>query len=122
MNIRLVIRSAAWLSIAIVLLVTIVPIGFRPTTGFSPNIERFCVMAVVGALFAAAYPRKLWLIVLALSLAAALFEPLQYIAAGRHPSLRDVEFKSLGAAIGATFGYAVDRAAVAVNSRWSRAP
>lgn len=121
MNIRLVIRSAAWLSIAIVLLVTIVPIGFRPTTGFSPNIERFCVMAVVGALFAAAYPRKLWLIVLALSLAAALFEPLQYIAAGRHPSLRDVEFKSLGAAIGATFGYAVARAVAAVNSRSSPA-
>lgn len=107
MNVRLAIRSAAWLSIAIVLLVTIVPIGFRPTTGFSPNIERFCVMAAVGALFAAAYPRKFWLIVLALSLAAAVFEPLQFIAVGRHPSLRDAELKSLGAAIGAAVGYAV---------------
>ena len=29
------------------------------------------------------------------------------MAAGRHPSLRDVEFKSLGAAIGAVLGYAV---------------
>ena len=122
MNMRLVIRSAAWLSIAIVLLVTIVPIGLRPTTGFSPNIERFCVMAAVGALFAAAYPKKLWLIVLALSLAAAIFEPLQFIAAGRHPSLRDVEFKSLGAAIGAAAGYAVAVAATAINSRWSPAP
>jgi hypothetical protein len=121
-NIRLVIRSAAWLSIAIVLLVTIVPIGFRPTTGFSPDIERFCVMAVVGALFAAAYPRKFWLIVLALSLAAAMFEPLQFIAAGRHPSLRDVAFKSLGAAIGAAAGYAIALAAGAIHSRWSPAP
>lgn len=122
MNMRRVIRGAAWLSIAIVLLVTIVPIGFRPATGLSPNIERFCAMATVGALFAAAYPRKLWLIVLALSLAAALFEPLQFIAAGRHPSLRDVEFKSLGAAIGAAVGYAIAFAAGAVNSRWSPAP
>ena len=64
-------------------------------------------MAVVGALFAAAYPRRFWLIVLTLSLAAATVEPLQFIAAGRHPSFRDVEFKSLGAAVGAAAGYAV---------------
>lgn len=105
-TLRLVIRSAAWLSILIVLLVTLVPIGLRPTTGLSPNIERFCVMAAVGALFAAAYPRRFWLIALTLSLAAAIVEPLQFLAAGRHPSLHDVELKSLGAAIGAAFGYA----------------
>jgi hypothetical protein len=106
-TIRLVIRRAAWLSILIVLLVTLVPIGWRPATGLSPNIERFCVMAAVGALFAAAYPRRFWLIVLALSLTAAAFEPLQFMAAGRHPSLRDVEFKSLGVVIGAVAGYAI---------------
>lgn len=106
-TIRLVIRRAAWLSILIVLVVTLVPIGWRPATGLSPNIERFCVMAAVGALFAAAYPRRFWLIVLTLSLTAAMVEPLQFIAAGRHPSLRDVEFKSLGVAIGAVLGYAV---------------
>ena len=106
-TIRLFVRSAAWLSILIVLLVTLVPIGWRPTTGLSPNIERFCVMAAVGALFAAAYPRRFWLVVLTLSLTAAMVEPLQFMAAGRHPSFRDVEFKSLGAAIGAVFGYVV---------------
>jgi hypothetical protein len=36
-----------------------------------------------------------------------VFEPLQFIAAGRHPSFRDVEFKSLGVAIGAVVGYAI---------------
>jgi len=96
-GIRLMIRSAAWLSILTVLLVTLVPIGLRPTTGLSPNIERFCVMAAVGALFAAAYPRRFWLIVLT----------LQLLAAGRHPNFRDVAFKSLGAVIGAACGYAV---------------
>ena len=106
-TIRLLIRRAAWLSILIVLLVTLVPIGWRPATGLSPNIERLCVMAAVGALFAAAYPRRFWLIVLTLSLTSAMVEPLQFIAAGRHPSLRDVEFKSLGVAIGAVLGYAV---------------
>jgi hypothetical protein len=121
-NMHLAIRRAAWISIAVVLLVTVVPIGFRPSTGLSPNIERFAVMAAVGALFAAAYPKKLWLIVPALSLAALGFETLQFIAAGRHPSLRDVEFKSFGAAIGAAFGYAIARAAGALNSRSPPAP
>ena len=70
-QVRSIIKAAAWLSILMILLVTVVPIGFRPSSGFSPNIERFCAMAAVGALFAAAYPKKLWLVVLALSLAAA---------------------------------------------------
>ena len=121
-TIRLLIRRAAWLSILIVLLVTLVPIGFRPATGLSPNIERFCVMAVVGALFAAAYPRKFWLIVLTLSLAAAIVEPLQFIAAGRHPSLRDVEFKSLGAAVGAAIGYAIAWVTGLIDSSTPPAP
>jgi hypothetical protein len=105
-TIQLVICRAAWLSLLIVLVATVVPIELRPTAGLSPNIERFCVMAAVGALFAAAYPKRFWVIVLMLSLAAVIFEPLQFIAAGRHPGLRDVGFKSLGAALGAAAGYA----------------
>lgn len=89
----------------LVLLVTIVPIEFRPTTG-SPNFERFVVMAVVGALFATVYPRRFWLIVLGLALETAGFELLQVLASGRHPAARDVGFKSAGAAIGAVLGYA----------------
>jgi VanZ family protein len=57
-----------------------------------------------------------------LSLAAVLFEPLQFIAAGRHPAFRDVEFKSLGAVIGAIAGYAVAFTASQINSRLSRVP
>lgn len=123
-TIRLAIRRTAWLSILIVLLVTLVPIGLRPATGLSPNIERFCVMAAVGALFAAAYPRRFWLIVLTLSLTAAIVEPLQSLAAGRHPSLRDVGFKSLGAVLGAVLGYAAAFAAGVVSPplRWPPAP
>ncbi len=121
-TIRLLIRRAAWLSILIVVLVTLVPIGWRPATGLSPNIERFCVMAVVGALFAAAYPRRFWLIVLTLSLTSAMVEPLQLLATGRHPSFRDVEFKALGAAIGATFGYIAAFTAGAISSRLRPAP
>ena len=70
-------------------------------------------MAAVGALFAAAYPKRLWLVVLALSLAAAAFELLQLLAGGRHPAVGDVVFKSLGAALGALLGCAVGTAIAA---------
>jgi glycopeptide antibiotics resistance protein len=121
-QLRSIIKTAAWLSILLVFLVTVVPIGFRPSTGFSPNIERFGVMAVVGALFAAAYPRRFWLIVLGLALAAAGFELLQILAGGRHPSIRDVGFKSLGAVIGAMLGYAVGAALAKAETLPEAAP
>ena len=55
--------AAAWLSISAIVAVTILPIGLRPATGFSPNIERFLAMAIVGGLFVLAYPTRFWVIV-----------------------------------------------------------
>jgi hypothetical protein len=98
-------RIAAWLALAAIAIVTVLPIGLRPTTPYSPNIERFCVMAVVGGLFVLAYPRRLWVVLGILVCATALLEPLQFFALGRHPSFYDVVVKSAGAATGAIAGY-----------------
>ena len=92
---------AAWLSIGAIVVVTVLPIGLRPATGFSPNIERFLVMAIVGGLFVLAYPTQFWGIVFALICVSAMIEPLQFFAAGRHPNFRDVIVKACGGATGA---------------------
>lgn len=105
-------KFAAWLAIAAIVIVTILPIGFRPTTPYSPNTERFFVMAIVGGLFVLAYPARVWAIIAALSCGAAAIEPLQFFALGRHPSFRDVMVKSAGAAVGAIAGYLLSRSAV----------
>jgi hypothetical protein len=98
-------KLAAWFSLAAIAVVTILPIGMRPTTSYSPNIERFCVMAISGGLFGLAYPRHFWTISFALVCSAALFEPLQFLAAGRHPSIHDVLVKAIGAVTGVIVGY-----------------
>jgi hypothetical protein len=98
-------KPAAWLAIVAIALVTVLPIELRPTTSLSPNRERFLVMAIVGALFILAYPKRIWIVVLALCGAAAVLEPLQFFALGRHPSAHDVFVKSAGATIGAVVGF-----------------
>jgi hypothetical protein len=80
-------------------------VELRPATNYSPNAERFCVMAIVGGLFVLAYPRWLWAILGILVCATALLEPLQFLALGRHPSFHDVVVKSAGATTGAIIGY-----------------
>ena len=98
-------RIAAWLALAAIAVVTVLPIGLRPATAYSPNTERFCVMAIVGGLFVLAYPKRLWTILGILVCATALLEPLQFLVLGRHPSFYDVVVKSAGATTGAVAGY-----------------
>ena len=106
-------KITAWLAIVAIAVVTVLPIGMRPTTSYSPNTERFFVMAIVGCLFGLAYPTRLWAVIFVLICSAAVLEPLQFFAMGRHPSLRDVMVKSAGVATGAITGYLLGRAAVA---------
>ena len=103
---------AAWFSILAIIVVSLLPIGFRPATGFSPNIERVVVMAIVGALFVMAYPSRFWSIVVSLACVSALIEPLQFFAAGRHPSFKDVFVKLSGVLAGAIVGCCASHALV----------
>jgi len=107
-TIRLSLKSAAWLSIFAVFVITVIPIEYRPATGFSPDVERFSAMVVVGTLFVSAYPERFWMIALGLSAAIAIFEPLQLLVHGRHASLGDVDLKVLGAVVGVTLGHATN--------------
>ena len=56
---RRLVRLAAWGSLAFVALVTVAPLGWRPVSGYSPQLERLVAFFVVGSLFAAAYPRHI---------------------------------------------------------------
>lgn len=97
----------AWLLLAAIAFVTLSPIGLRPESGFSPNYERFAAFAMVGAAFALAYPRHLWL-VLALVLGAAIaFEALQLVTVARHGRLWDLFVKLLGGTVGIAGGVVV---------------
>lgn len=104
LNLGTLLRIAAWLCLAGIAFATLSPIGLRPTTGLSPSIERFVAFAMVGALFAAAYPRYILFAALIVLGAAVLFELLQLLEASRHGRLFDASVKIAGGAIGLAAG------------------
>lgn len=103
------VRVAAWLCLAFIALATLSPLGLRPTTGWPPSIERFLAFALVGALFAAAYPRYILFAAVIVLGAAALFEILQVLAPSRHGRIFDASVKLLGGSFGLAVGWLLVR-------------
>ncbi len=104
---KLFLRVTAWLILVFILVVTVGPIGIRPETGEPANLERFEAFFVVGALFALAYPRHWFAVVMLTVGCAGLFELMQRIASGRHGHVSDFLFKAAGAVCGAAVGYCI---------------
>lgn len=104
MTAQTLLRLAAWGSIIAILLVSGVPIEFRPVITHHPTAERFIAFAVVATLFSLAYPKRRIPILVLLLMAAGLFELLKLAAEGRHPTLFDAAVKAAGAITGVWIG------------------
>jgi hypothetical protein len=100
-------RVAAWLLLAAVAFVTLAPIGWRPETGASANIERFAAFAAIGLAFGLAYPRQLWLVAVVVLGTAVALEILQLVAVTRHAGLRDLIAKLAGGTSGIIAGWVI---------------
>lgn len=98
---------AAWLLLAVAAFVTLAPIGFRPETGLSGQVERFAAFALIGLAFSMAYPRRLWLVAFIVLGAAMALELMQFLAHSRHPGLRDVVAKLAGGTSGILAGWVI---------------
>lgn len=99
----------AWLLLAAVAFVTLAPIGLRPTTGYSPNIERFLAFGAVGLCFALAYLRHLLLIIAVVLGAAIALEALQLVSVSRHGRVFDLAVKLAGGSLGIAAGVVAER-------------
>jgi apolipoprotein N-acyltransferase len=104
-----VLRFSAWSCLAAIAVVTLGPLGLRPESGLSPQIERFVAFAIVGALFAAAYPRYILFAALIVLGAAVVLELLQLLAPSRHGRLFDAGIKVAGGMVGLYSGWVVAR-------------
>lgn len=108
MNLQMIFRVLAWASILAIAVITDGPIGLRPATPLPPDVERFVALAVVGLLFALAYPARRLIILGALTIAVGALELGQFLAAGRHAGLHDAGAKVLGAMAGLGAGHLFD--------------
>ena len=111
MNSR-ILRILAWAGLALIAFATLSPIGLRPTSEFPPNIERFIAFAVVGAAFALAYPRHLWVTLAVVLSTALILEILQIISPSRHGHMLDALVKMSGGTMGLTAGWLLQRFSV----------
>ena len=99
----------AWLLLLALAVVTVGPIEFRPISPLPVQIERATALAIIGFVFALAYPRHIVLVGLILFAVTAVFEALQVLEPSRHGRVVDLAVKLVGAAIGLGLGWLVMR-------------
>lgn len=110
-------RLLAWLLLAGLIFVTLSPIDLRPVSPAPVQIERAAALALIGFVFALAYPRHIWLVALVVLGSTALLELLQLISPSRHGRLIDVAVKIAGASIGLAAGWLLWRARSNIKHR-----
>ncbi|WP_457106908.1 hypothetical protein [Methylobacterium sp. P5_C11] len=97
-------QIAAWILVALIVAVTLVPIGLRPVVTTDPSLERIAAYAAAGLLMAAAYPRHwLWILVGSVIMAGGL-EAGQTLTGTRHGRFDDFLVKAAAALAGAVAG------------------
>ena len=109
MTSTILLRVMAWLLLAGLVFVTLSPINLRPISPLPTQLERAIALAVVGFVFALAYPRHLWVVVLLVVGSTVLLELLQLVQPSRHGRVVDVAVKLVGAGFGLAAGAVVRR-------------
>ncbi|GAN49426.1 hypothetical protein ACXR8U_26405 [Methylobacterium radiotolerans] len=98
------IRVAAWILVALIAAVTLVPIGLRPVVTADPSFERVAAYAVAGLLMTVAYPRHWpWILAGTVVLAGGL-EAGQTLTGTRHGRFDDFLVKAAAGLVGALAG------------------
>jgi len=102
-------RILAWLLLVGLIVVTVGPIGWRPVSPLPTQLERALVAAIVGFVFALAYPRHIFLIAVLVLGTTAILEPLQVFEPSRHGRVVDALVKLAGGCVGLAAGYLFSR-------------
>jgi membrane associated rhomboid family serine protease len=105
-HLRLV-RIAAWILVAFIVTVTLVPIGLRPVVTTNPSIERIAAYALAGLLMMVGYPRHRLQILIGSVLLAGGLEAAQTLTSTRHGRFEDFLVKAGAALAGAVTGLVV---------------
>lgn len=106
---RSVLKGAAWLVLAFILFSTISPIGLRPHTLISVDVDRAGAYGLAGLVFVLAYPRHWKAIGLLLVIGALGFELMQELSPTRHARVHDALVKAGGSIFGVAMGYAINQ-------------
>jgi VanZ family protein len=97
---KLCLQIAAWIIFAVIVVMTLGPLGLRPESHLPANFERFAAFVVLGACFMLAYPQHSMIVLIFLIVAAGALELAQTLVPGRHGRVVDFALKSAGVVAG----------------------
>lgn len=109
MTVSSALKIVAWMLLVGIAFVTVAPIEFRPITPLPVQIERSGALALVGFVFALAYPRRIVLVTVLVLGATALLEAAQVLEPSRHGRFLDLLVKLVGGGFGLACGYLLNR-------------
>jgi hypothetical protein len=111
---RAVMRGLAWLSVAAIAYLSLIPSTMEVRTGFAPGVEHLIAYTGSAALMTFAYPAcSGWVMVSLFFAYSGALEILQTLSPGRHAELAGALWSGAGAA----FGAAAARVMQIVSSR-----
>lgn len=99
-----VIRIAAWLLAAAIVVLSLVPPELRPILGVPHVLEHFAIFSATGFAFGLGYGRQ-YSVAIVLAFFAGVIEVAQLFVPGRHARLSDFIVDALAACIGLTVSY-----------------
>jgi VanZ family protein len=103
-------RLAAWVFVAVLVLLTIAPPSARPNSGVPHHLEHFASFFIAGALWYMGYPRRPLLCLAFAIVFAGGLELIQLLVPGRHARTVDFFVDTLGAWTGSVAAFVIVRA------------
>ena len=82
-------QVVAWLLALAIVMLSLGPASTRPVTGAGHDFEHLLIFAATGGAFGLGYPRRIWLLPLALLAFSGAIELAQMMVPGRHARLSD---------------------------------
>jgi VanZ family protein len=91
---------AAWLLLAVVITLSLVPPAWRPVSGLPHDLEHAAIFLAMGLAFARAYPGHRYALALTAIMFVGVLEMLQRIVPGRHARMSDFAVDAASVCIG----------------------
>ena len=93
-------RVLAWVSLTVIIVLTVVPPAMRPVTAAPSGVEHSAIFLLAGALFVFAYEIRMSVLIAAAVIFAGCLELLQLYIPGRHARLSDALIDASSACAG----------------------
>jgi len=110
-------QAAAWLLAGTIVVLSLGPPSVRPVTGAAHALEHLLIFLATGMAFGLGYPRRVWLLTIALPTFAAAIEVAQNWVPGRHARMSDFLVDAAASCLGVGLSYASLKLRAAVIRR-----